>query len=197
MRAPSSDEESEQRALPDPCKTLKRRNKRKRHKNKCASNKVSKLKYLTFFQVLEPTDDDILLEAARESHSQPGSSISSASAVSAFSNFSDFLTVNRKFLDYQAELSRKFGSATTRTRRSRNSLPFGQLVRPKSTWPAFKECGLGMKRCEDGSFAFTHDKNYAKQQKAFYALRDVLDPQTLSVSFTFKLLLLFLRSLII
>ncbi|KAM7542267.1 hypothetical protein Aperf_G00000018109 [Anoplocephala perfoliata] len=129
----------------------------------------------------KPTDDDILSEAAQESHLQLRNSKYAVASASASSSSFDLLTVNRKFLDYQAELARKFGSAATGTRRSRNSLPFGPLVRPKSTWPAFEGCGLGMKRCEDGSFAFTHDKNYAKQQKAFYALRDVLDPQTLSL----------------
>ncbi|KAM3181346.1 hypothetical protein ACTXT7_014555 [Hymenolepis weldensis] len=161
---PSSDDKSEQEAQPKPSQSTKRRKNRKRkNKNKPPSKP-------------EPTDDDAILEAAQKSYAQPGTSKQIGPLVVR----SEPLSVNRKFLDYRAELSRKFGSSATENRR-RNPLPFGQLVRPNLNWPSFEKCGLEMKQCDDGSFAFTHDKEYVKQQKAFYVLQDALDPQTLSM----------------
>ncbi|VDN96863.1 unnamed protein product [Rodentolepis nana] len=161
---PSSHSESEQEARPNPSQSAKRKkNRRGKNKNK------SPLKP-------EPTDDDALFEAVQKSISQPGTSKKSNSPISS----SELLSVNRKFLDYRAELNRKFGSSSNENK-IRNPLPFGQLVRPNPQWPRFERCGLEMKQSNDGSFAFAHDKEYSKQQKAFYVLQDALDPQLLSM----------------
>nr|CDS26616.1 transcription factor 25 [Hymenolepis microstoma] len=161
---PSSDDESVQEARSTPSQSTKRKkNRRRKNKNK------SLLKP-------EPTDDDALFEAEQKSHAQPVTSKKSDSAMTT----SELLSVNRKFLDYRAELNRKFGSSANENK-TRNPLPFGQLVRPNIKWPRFERCGLEMKQSDDGSFAFTHDKEYTRQQKAFYVLQDALDPQLLSM----------------
>lgn len=161
---PSSHDESEQEAQQKPLKTAKRKKNRKR-KNKNKTTEKSEL-----------LDDDALLEAAQKSHA-----IVSTSQTSTSTAPSTFLSINRKSLDFRAELSRKFGSSANENRR-RNPLPFGQLIRPSPHWPNFERCGLGMKQNDDGSFAITHDRDYVKQQKAFYVIRNALDANALTVN---------------
>ncbi|EUB57340.1 Transcription factor 25 [Echinococcus granulosus] len=175
--APDSDSDSAQeKVTQQPFQTPKRKKRTKRNKRKATKSKLASSP--------EITDDDILLEAARQSCSNRELSTTKV-PVAASTRPADLLAVNRKFLDYRAELQRKFGSSLAAGARAHYSLPFGQLVRPKATWPPLAKCGLEMKTSSDtdGScmFAFAHSKDYSKQQKAFYALQDMMDPNTLSM----------------
>ncbi|VDM32497.1 unnamed protein product [Hydatigera taeniaeformis] len=181
--APGSDSGSAQgSASSQPFQNQKRNRKPKRNKKKSAKSKHVGVQSIN--QSPEITEDDILLEAAQKSHSDqesPGAKTSTVASIRP----TDLLVVNRKFLDYRAELQRKFGSALTPDARKRYSLPFGQLVRPKATWPPLVNYGQEMKASTDASggsvFAFTHNKEYSKHQKAFYALQDMVNPDTLSM----------------
>ncbi|KAL5107246.1 Transcription factor 25 [Taenia crassiceps] len=159
----------------------KRNKKGKRNKKRATKSKPASV---SLNRIPETTDDDILLEAALQRCSDEALSVARA-PVAISTRPTDHLVVNRKFLDYRAELQRKFGSGLTAGARTRYSLPFGQLVRPKTAWPPLVNYGLEMKASTsaDGSctFAFTHSKEYSKQQKAFYALQDMMDPNTLSI----------------
>ncbi|VDD75946.1 unnamed protein product [Mesocestoides corti] len=143
-----------------------KRNKKKRRKG--ATNKPN-----------SDVDEDLLLEQAQ--HAPP----IELEAPSSATNTDDCLTVNKKFLDYMAELQRKFGTDATGGMPKGRRGAFGPLVRPKANWPPFIKCGLAMKRCDEDPignlFAFTHSKDYSRQQRAFYALQDALDPNTLSM----------------
>ncbi|KAL5966213.1 Transcription factor 25 [Taenia solium] len=178
----SSSGSAQEEATKQPFQTPKCNKRGKRNKKKAAKSKSASVKSSN--QIPEITDDDILLEAAQQSRFDQGSSATVApTAISTRPE--DLLVVNKKFLDYQAELQRKFGSSLTAGARTRCSLPFGQLVRPKASWPLMVNHGLEMKTSTgaDGRsmFAFTHSKEYSKQQKAFYALQDMMDPNTLSM----------------
>lgn len=174
---------AQEEAAKQPFSTPRRNKKGKRSKKRGAKSKLTSVKSSN--QIPEITDDDILLEAARQSRSDQESSALRAPVATPTSP-TDLLVVNRKYLDYRAELQRKFGSSLTAGARMRYSLPFGQLVRPKAAWPLLVNHGLEMKTSTgaDGGciFAFTHSKEYSKQQRAFYALQDMMDPNTLSVS---------------
>ncbi|KAL7059245.1 hypothetical protein AAHC03_013146 [Spirometra sp. Aus1] len=159
---------------PKPCARKSNKRRKKPTKNSEARKNVSSK------SKAESADDDEdkLLENAQIPQSPP----STTNAV----NRADVLAFNKRLLDYHAELQRNFGTATTvisssaSNRESRG--PFGALVRAKSTWPPIVRCGLDMEYLADqNSFAFVHTKEYARQQRAFYAIQDSVDPNHLSL----------------
>nr|VZH91136.1 unnamed protein product [Spirometra erinaceieuropaei] len=159
---------------PKPCARKSNKRRKKPTKNSEARKNVSSK------SKAESADDDEdkLLENAQIPQSPP----SMTNAV----NRADVLAFNKRLLDYHAELQRNFRTATTvisssaSNRESRG--PFGALVRAKSTWPPIVRCGLDMEYLADqNSFSFVHTKEYARQQRAFYAIQDSVDPNHLSL----------------
>ncbi|VDL92983.1 unnamed protein product [Schistocephalus solidus] len=123
-------------------------------------------------------NEDILLERAQIPQSPP--------PVTSAVNRTDVLAFNKRLLDFRAELQKHFGPATTGIPSSTVNREFrgafGALVRAQSTWPPLVRCGLDMDySIHQNSFVFVHTKEYARQQRAFYALQDSFDPNHMSL----------------
>ncbi|VDN31280.1 unnamed protein product [Dibothriocephalus latus] len=106
-------------------------------------------------------DEDELLERAQIPQNSSPTTTATTSAV----NRADVLAFNKRLLDYRAELQKQFGTATTgriplSTANREPRGVFGALVRANLTWPPLE---------------------YARQQKAFYALQDSVDPNHISL----------------
>ncbi|GAA47284.1 transcription factor 25 [Clonorchis sinensis] len=96
----------------------------------------------------------------------------------------DLLVVTGKTLDPVMELARIFGPSAIRDAgmnphqqhpQAQCRTKRGPLVRIKLSWPPITRFGLDMERLPDGSYTFTHNKDYRNIQKAFYSALDSMD----------------------
>lgn len=106
------------------------------------------------------------------------------------SNFLEFLRVNNKFLDAEAELNRLFCFNTLDQNASKSRLKRIKsdrclFVPLKKTWPPPVRIGITMEKLDNGFYSFVHSKEYQVIQKKFIQVLDSQDPNNLSVRILF------------
>ncbi|KAI9495455.1 transcriptional repressor TCF25-domain-containing protein [Zychaea mexicana] len=168
--------EEEEEVKPKAAATFKsKKNKKKKAKAKAKA----KQKDVSDMSMQE------LDEALKELKGAGGESSQTSTNDTAYANSANnqFIHVNQRNLDAEAEMKRMFGSRIVNSETRGRVLKRSKLATPKVDWPPYKRNGLAMELLENkhgvSYFAFKHNEEYQDAQLEFLNSVTTHDPNAL------------------
>ncbi|KAI9249156.1 transcriptional repressor TCF25-domain-containing protein [Phascolomyces articulosus] len=172
------DEESEEENPAAPATVSKsKKNKKKKAKAKAKAKKQKDVSDMSMQEL-----ENALKELKDEDRNSQGTTATDESAKLNSTN-NEFIHVNYRNLDAEAEMKRMFGSRIVNSETRGRVLKRSKLATPKVDWAPYKRNGLGMELVETKNgvsyYTFKHNEEYQDAQLEFLNAVATHDPNAL------------------